>query len=198
MNTNLTILGALFILVLFGVGESIYKKFGLNRVFLLIMLGLLMVGLYAPNLHIKDVSLSISGLILPSLFCLLFCFKIRSKSFFINALICMFFALVLRLVYIDLDFVPFYVQASAMAVLGLILALNAKEPFSLFCAIILGFVGGNAVYELAKYSSIKTAFESSFVLSFVLLALIVGIICLYAKTLISSQTAKKQQKLLQE
>lgn len=191
MNFNLLILGAILILAMFGVGESIYKRFGISKIFILVCLSLMIIGLYVPNLQIKDISLSISGFILPAIFCLLICFKIRSFSFFVNLLFMGFICLLLRLVYVDLEFVPIVVQISCMSALGCLLAFITKEAFSMFVSAFAGFVVGNLIFELIKYGNIAF-WGTGTGLSFVLISLIAGSGVLFLKMKIKEQMIRSK------
>ena len=193
MDLNLIILGSLLILTIFGVGESVYKKFKINRIFVIICLGLLLLGLYVPNLKIKDISLNISGFILPTALAIFFAFKIRSAWFFINLLIVTFTMLIVRLVYIDVEFVPILAQFLVMGSLGVILALLTKDAYSIIVASVTGYFVGNTIFELIKFNSVINLLSAN-AISLVLIALITALLTLFVKLKLKSKlTLKKSQ-----
>lgn len=192
MNINLIVLGSLFILTLFGVGESVYKKIGLSKLFILICLGLLIGGLYVPNLKIKDVSFSISGFLLPALFCLILAFRVRSATVFVDLLISGFVCLLLRLVFVEFEFVPNGVLFAVMSALGFALALFSKDGFSVIISSFFGFIFGNIIFELIKYGNINMLLESQFSIAYVLVCLASGLVFLFFKKSLLAQMAKNK------
>ena len=185
MDLNLLIIGSLLILTVFGVGESIYKKFKINKLFIIICLTLLLVGQFVPNLKIKDITISISGFLLPVILCLLFMFKIRSFGFFVNFILMAFSILLLRLCFTDLQFVPNIITFITMFVLGAFMAFVSKEAYSIISASFFGFVTGNLIFELIKYNSLSNVFSNNLIF-FVFLALISACVILYLKQTFNS------------
>lgn len=192
MNINLIVLGSLFILTLFGVGESVYKKIGISKLFILICLGLLIGGLYVPNLKIKDISFSISGFLLPALFCLILTFRIRSATIFVDLLISGFVYLLLRLVFVEFEFVPNEILFAVMGILGFVLALLSKDGFSVIISSFWGFVFGNIIFELIKYGNINMLLQSQFSIAYVLVCLTSGLIVLFFKKSLLAQMKKNK------
>lgn len=191
MNINLIVLGALFILILFGVGESVYKSFGLSKLFLLICLGLLIAGLYVPNLNIKGTAVSISGFLLPALLCLILAFKVRSATVFVNILIASFVCLLLRLVFVEFDFLPTEMTLILMSVLGFVLAMFAKDGFGLIVSSVVGFVLGNVIFEFIKFGNIDILLQNQISVSYILACVVLGLICLFLKKKVQGMFEKK-------
>ena len=190
MDLNLIVLGALTILTLFGVGESLLKKLNISRVFVVLTLILLIAGLYVPNLKIKQVSLSISGVVLPAVFCLILCWKIRSFSFFLSFLLMSFTTLLLRLGFYETQFMPIYVQLVSMFSIGFIIGFLSKEPYSAILACLLGFFAGNIIFELIKFGNIYNLLSTNNI-SFVLLSQSSSCVIIFAKKLFSFRFKKQ-------
>lgn len=195
MDINLIVLGCLFILVAFGVGENIWKKFGISRVAILIFLALLISGLYVPNLHIKDFSISISGIVLPAIICFVFAFRIRSTGVFVNILMTGFVCLLLRLAFVELEFIPTEIQLAVMSLLGIVLAVFTKDAYGLIFSSFVGFVLGNAIFEFIKYGNINLLLQSQVGLGCAVVCAVCGVLVLFLKSKILPAKQKNLSKV---
>ena len=194
MDLNLIIIGALTILVMFGVGESVLKKLKLSKTIVFICLLLLAIGLYVPNIKIKQISVSISGVLLPAMISLMLCFKIRSFSVFVSFLLMSFTTLILRLGYYETELVPIIVQAVSMALLGITIGLLSKEPYSAITSITFGFFIGNIIFELIKFGNVFNIISINN-LSFILIAQIVSCLTIFAKRIFNLKPKKRIQNI---
>ncbi len=155
MEINLLILGCLFILTLFGVGESVLKFFHLNKIFVLISLALLISGLFAPNLNIDKFSVNIGYVLLPAIFSIIMLFKLKKPSKF---LVAFFLVVLLTLAYslIPMDEVLMlsYIPTLFFGLInGILLALLSNNFSTCAISCFIGMNVGDMVFHLTRFEN---------------------------------------------
>lgn len=195
MEFNILILGCLFILVMFGVGESILKFLHLNKYFAMISLALMMSGLFVTNLDIETISINIGFVLIPLLLSLLFIFKIKSASkFFVSLFFCILVALLFTILPIDEIYMLSYIPAIILGVLcGLCLAIINRSFAAYFVSVALGFNIANVIFHLTKYESFSLLGNSYLYTSFLISIPTFAIIAFCTGKLKSISQTKKNE-----
>lgn len=157
MTFSIILLGVLFILVIFNVGESIYAKLGLKKRTLLIIL-LLMLGCYfIPGIKIGDFTFTVVGFFLPLILSTIVLFKVRKLKDYFKFFVSVLISFALNIVY---NLITFDVYESSILqpylVLGIILGtfplFLTKTPTRLFASTFLGITLSEIVFYLSRYS----------------------------------------------
>ncbi len=157
MTFSLILLGVLFILVLFNVGESIYKKLNLKKSTLLILLLLLLGCYFIPGINIGGVVFTIDGFFLPLVISAIILIKTRKLKTFFKIFVAILISFSLNIVY---NLITFDVYESAILqpylVLGLILGtfplFLVETPTKLFASTFLGVTLSEIVFYFSRYS----------------------------------------------
>lgn len=183
MELNLLILGCLFILTLFTVGESVFKHFKRNKYFLLLFLGLLLVGMFLPPVELFGLPVYFESMILPFLFCFVLLFKIKKFSRFILVLLlCVLASMLYSLAGIEemvYGFVEPYMVLSLL--LGVLVGLVSYNLPSAITALFFGLNLGTILYHFTKYESFENFFVSEMLFSCVLIGTLASVIVVYLK-----------------
>lgn len=167
MEVNLIVLGSLFILVLFTVGESVYKLLGLKRWFVLLMLTVFIATLFLPDINLFGQKFSTSGFIFLCLLNLILLFK--TKSFLrlvVSFLISMLGVIVYKSFYDESileGFLQLYMPLSML--LGVLVALIAGNAPSAFVALFWGFNFGDVLFNLNRFESLPSVIGEQTLLS---------------------------------
>lgn len=182
MEINFLILGSLFILTLFSVGEGVYKNFKISKKFALLLLLVLIVGIFLPPIEVNQFTLYFDRHIFPfaiSVFCL-FSVKKLSRflfSFLFSSLATMLYLLLtqdISLAVVD----PFVLFGLALGfVVGMFSGSLSENVSSLF----LGINAGSILLFVSKYESIETLFFEQSIFGIVLVSWIVSNLILFLK-----------------
>jgi hypothetical protein len=182
MEINLLILGTLFILTLFTVGESIYKHFKVHKIVLLLILLTLIVGAFLPPIEVFDFIVSFDKIILPGAlsFVLLFMVKKFSRFMFsllFSALVSMFYLIA------GADAITFAVQPFILlgVFLGVFAGLNSVKISETLPSLFFGINLGAIIFFISKYESLETLFYETTIFSAVLISWIVSTLVLFLK-----------------
>lgn len=183
MEINLLLLGSMFILTMFTVGESIYKHFKINKYFILGLIALLFIGYFLPNIEIYEFSLPISSVLLPTAICFFALFKVKKFSrFALSFLICVLASVIFNLVNIEIYFnsllQPYMILFCVLGVLVSFISYNLPSCIS---SIFFGILTGNILFNLAKFESLENMFLSAEFFPSVLIAFISAGIFLFIK-----------------
>ena len=155
METIFILLCVLIILSIFNVGESFYKIIGLKNYMISGLLLIILMCTFLPYFKIDNIGITISGVIIPFLFCLKYLNEFNSKktilSFFASLLVLTTFVMIMNLANTSVVNDSIYVTiifSVIMAILSFAITKNSKISFlSLF----LGLNIGNLLYFLIKY-----------------------------------------------
>lgn len=197
MEINILILGCLFILTLFGVGESILKFLHLNKIFVLISLALLISGLFVPNLNINKFSVNIGYVFLPAIFSLLMLFKLKKPSKF---LVAFFLIVLLTLAYciIPMDeilMLSYFPSLFFGLISGLFLALLTNNFSTCAISCLIGMNVGDIVFHLTRFENFSLL-GNEFIFTSALIAIVA--FSLLSFVLYKMGYYNKKVKLLQQ
>lgn len=157
MTFSLILLGVLFILVVFNVGESIYKKLRIKKSILLILL-LLSIGLFfVPPIKIGKFSFTFVGFFLPLIFSILLIIKVRNIKAYFKMFVAMLISFSLNIVY---NLITFDVYESSILQPYLLLAILlgtfplflTSTPNRLYAANFIGLTLSEIVFYFSRYS----------------------------------------------
>lgn len=157
MTFSLILLGVLFILVLFNVGESIYKKLKLKKSTLLIFLLVTLGCYFVPAIPIGHFSFTLAGFFLPLIFSTIILFKVRNLKAYLKILVAMLVAFSLNIVY---NLITFDVYESAIlqpylllaVILGTFPLALTQIPTRLFASTFVGVTLSEIVFYYSRYS----------------------------------------------
>lgn len=178
METNLIVLGGVFILTFFGVGEGIYKILGLKKGLVLSFIALMIFGLFLPDISIWGVNFSFSGFFILFFLSVILSFKTKSFSkFIVCSLISMLGLIVYKSFYIE-SFSNGFWQAymPLCLILGGFLSLISSSAPSAISSMFLGFNLGEIIFSLNRFESLPSVFVGQDLLScmlFVILSIFV-------------------------
>lgn len=157
MTFALILLGVLFILVCFNVGESVYSKLNIKKRVLLILIGGTIILYFIPNLFIGGIFFTWIGFVLPIIFSTLILFKIRNLKSYLKLFVCALIAFAIMMVYNLMTFdvyesnilQPYLVVGLILGSFPLFLLQNAKW---LYFANYIGVTLADIVIYLSRYS----------------------------------------------
>lgn len=157
MTFSIILLGVLFILVLFNVGESIYKKLNLKKRTLLLLLLITFVLYFIPGIKIGNFTFTLAGFFLPLVLSVITLIKVKNLKSYFKIFVAMLISFSLNIVY---NLITFDVYESAILqpylVLGIILGsitlFLTKTPTRLFSANFIGITLSEVVFYLSRYS----------------------------------------------
>jgi len=157
MTFSLILLGVLFILITFNVGESVYKKLKLRKRTLLILIGATIILYFMPNLKISGITFTWIGFFLPFIFSVIALIKVRNLKSYFKIFVCMLIAFALGMVYNLMTFdvyeanilQPYLVLGLIIGILPLILSPNASWLYS---ANFIGITLAEIVFYMSRYS----------------------------------------------
>ena len=157
MTFALILLGVLFILVCFNVGESVYKKLNLKKRTLLILIGGTFVLYFIPNLVIKEITFTWTGFVLPLIFSVIVLIKVCNLKSYFKLFVCVLIAFALGMVYNLMTFdvyeanilQPYLILGLILGTLPLFLVPNAKWLYS---ANFIGITLAEIIFYMSRYS----------------------------------------------
>ena len=157
MTFSLILLGVLFILVIFNVGESVYKKLYLKKRTLLILIGASLVLYFIPNLVIAGISFTWIGFMFPFIFSIISLIKVRNLKYYFKIFVCILIAFSLGMVYNLMTFdvyesnilQPYLILGLILGTIPLFLVPNAKWLYS---ANFIGITLAEIVFYMSRYS----------------------------------------------
>lgn len=157
MTFSLILLGVLFILVLFNVGESIYKKLKLKKRTLIIILLVTLACYFVPAIPIGNFSFTLAGFFLPLVFSIIIIFKVKNLKAYLKILAAMLVAFSLNIVY---NLITFDVYESAIlqpylllaVILGTFPLALTQTPTRLFASTFVGVTLSEIVFYYSRYS----------------------------------------------
>ena len=143
MKFLVLILGVLFILTLFNVGESFLKRINVKKIYALIFLALEILSLFLPAFQIAGMNFTVGGLVLPALASLLFLREIKSKKYFgrifiafLSVVLIMQIFLLTKDAYLQSEIAGWLVVSATVGILSLFICYYPKQAFiSLFWGI---------------------------------------------------------------
>lgn len=203
MTFSLILLGVLFILVLFNVGESIYKKLSISKKTLIILL-LVTLGMYfVPPISIAGVSFTLVGFFLPLVLSFIVLFKIRNLKGYFMYFVCLLLAFTLNIVY---NLITFDVYESAILqpylILGLILGtfplLLTKTPTRLFSATFFGVTLSEIAFYFSRYSiygNYYMTIGSEKVIAVLLVSFVSSLICYFFADKVRAMRLRRKLKM---
>ncbi len=182
MEISLLILGTLFILTLFTVGESIYTHFKINKIILLLILGVLMAGVFLPSIQVFDYALSFETLILPGALCFVLLFMVRKFSRFVFSVLFTTLSAMLYLI-LGADLITFPVQPFVLlgVFLGIFVGLNSTKISESLPALFFGINLGGVIFFVSKFESLEGLFYELSLYNAVLVAWVVSTVVLFLK-----------------
>lgn len=196
MDVNFLILGSLFILTIFSVGESVYKNFNLNKKLILFTILLLIVGIFLPPIQYNQHYFYFEKHIFPLALSVICLFKIKKVSIFLfsfllSVLSTMLYLLIIEEIVFNL-IPPFLIFGIS---LGLIIGLCSKNFYENISSLFLGVTAGSVLFFISKYDSLETFFFEPSAFSIVLIAWITSNLVLFLKNkllLLSSNYSKEE------
>lgn len=157
MTFSIILLGVLFILVLFNVGESIYKKLNLKKRALIIVLLITIVLYFIPGIKIGNFTFTLAGFFLPLVFTAIILIKVKNLKMYFKIFVATLISFSLNIVYNLITFdvyestilQPYLVLGIILGVLPLILT---SIPQNLFASNFLGITLSELVFYYSRYS----------------------------------------------
>lgn len=157
MTFSIIILGVLLILTFFNVGESVWKKIGLNKKWLLILLVLTIILYFVPSIKINGISFTWVGFFIPLIFSFIIIFQTKGKKnffkMFVQVLISFSFGIVYNLITFDVYessiFQPYLILA---IILGSLCMFIVFDPKRLYSANVIGILLSEVVFYFSRYS----------------------------------------------
>ena len=157
MTFSLILLGVLFILVLFNVGESIYKKLRIKKGILLGILLFTIVCYFIPSIYIGGIYFTITGFFLPLILSIIILFKVKNLKAYFKLFVAILISFAFNIVY---NLITFDVYESSILqpylVLGLLLGLIplflTTTPTRLFATNFIGITLSEIVFYYSRYS----------------------------------------------
>lgn len=157
MTFSIILLGVLFILVLFNVGESIYKKLNYKKRTILIVLIITLVLYFIPGIKIGNFTFTLAGFFLPLVLSAIILIKVKNLKMYFKIFVATLISFSLNIVY---NLITFDVYESAILqpylVLGIILGvlplILTSTPQNLFASNFLGITLSELVFYYSRYS----------------------------------------------
>lgn len=141
MMIGLVILGAVAILIFFGVTEKFFRKIGLSNFFAFLVVLALVIGAVVPNIKIGSAfEMNVSGFLIPILLVVIFSAILGVNSDLSRAYIAM-------------------VAVAGVAVATGMLISTTTLAGQIVASVIIGFVGGAVAYLIA-YTRLSTLIAS--------------------------------------
>ncbi len=196
MEINFLILGSLFILTLFSVGESVYKNFKIDKKIILIVLLFLIVGIFLPPLQINEYTLYFDKHIFPFAISIVCLFKIKKFSRFMFAFLFSVLASMLYLLVTE-EIVTSIVEPFVIfgVGLGFIIGMTSGAIAENLSSLFLGINAGSLLFYISKYESLETLFFEQSIFAIVLIAWITSSIILFFKNklmMVSNNYSKEE------
>lgn len=157
MTFSIILLGVLIILVSFNVGESIFKKIGLKKKTLLLILIISLVLYFIPSINLFGITFTWVGFFMPLVFSAIVVFKVKNIKIYFKMFVALLLAFSLGIIYnlITFDvyeseiFQPYLVLGILLGVLPLLLT---KTPQRLYASNFLGLIFAEIVFYMSRYS----------------------------------------------
>lgn len=157
MTFSLILLGVLFILILFNVGESIYKKLKLKKTTLLALLLITIICYFIPGVNIGGYTFTLAGFFLPLVLSIVTLFRVKNLKAYFKILVSVLIAFCLNIVY---NLITFDVYESNILqpylLLGIILGtfplFLTKTPTRLLTSTFIGVTLSEIVFYISRYS----------------------------------------------
>ena len=155
MDYSSLILGVLFILVCFNVGESVTKKLLFKKLYLLIIILAMFICSFIAPISIGDWQISISGFIIPFLISVYYLFKVGSLYSFLKIGVAILLVTTLTLIYNVISFESFeYAYFQPYIFLAIVLGISAffiaKTATNTFVALFFGYTLASVIHYLTK------------------------------------------------
>lgn len=140
MKFLVLLLGVLFILTLFNVGESFLKRLNVKKIYALIFIGLEIISLFLPSFKMFDINFTISGFVLPAIISLFFLREIKNKKYlgrifiaFLSVVLITQLFLLTKDLYLQSEIVGWLVVSVMVGIISLFICYYPKQAFiSLF------------------------------------------------------------------
>lgn len=195
MEANLLILGCLFILTLFSVGESVHKHFKISKGLLLLILAAFMASVFLPPLELAGATLYFDKIVLPAVICFVLMFSVKKLSRFLFSFL---FCTLASIFYFlsNLEFVLLAVEPFILlgAFLGVFVGLNSAKVSESLPSIFFGINLGSVIYHVSKFESLEAYFFEGSVFSAVLVAWMVSSLVLFLKQKMYAMSAGYQRE----
>ena len=155
MEYSSLILGVLFILVCFNVGESVTKKLLFKKIYLLIIILAMFICRFIAPISISDWQISISGFIIPLFISVYYLFKVGSLYSYLKVGVAILLVTTLTLIYNIISFESFeYAYFQPYIFLAIVLGITAffiaKTATNTFVALFLGYTLASVIHYLTK------------------------------------------------
>lgn len=198
MELNLLILGCLFILTLFTVGESVYKHFKINKYFLLIFIALLIIGMFLPPVTLFGYEWYFSSMIFPFIICFVLLFKVKKFSRFLLVLfLCVLASMLYSLAGIETVIYGFIEPYMILSLIfGILIGLISYNLPSAITALFFGLNTGNILFHLTKYESLENFYLNETLFSCVLIAVLASSIVIFIKDKLSYLKQQEFEKFM--
>ena len=192
MNVSLLVLGTLFILIAFGVGESVLKTLKINKLACLLIIAGFIVGVFLPPVAIFNTEVYFDKTVFPLFLSVVLLFKIKNFSRFVFSLL---LSTLVTLLYSlgQFDTYTFVISPFIfLAVsLGAVVGLNSNNFQTAFSSLFFGINLGNIIFHLVKFETLESAFLEFNIFSACLIAWLVSALIVFSKQKISLQFSPK-------
>jgi len=144
MKLTVLLLGALFILIFFNVGESNLRNNRIQKSYVLLLIAVEIFSLFLPVYQIAEINFTVSGFLIPAIVSILFLGEVKNKKYltkviisFLSVVFLMQLAfLIQRYAVIEIGQLGWIVLSLGLALVSLIICRYPKQAFtSLFWGI---------------------------------------------------------------
>ncbi|MDD2445579.1 MAG: hypothetical protein PHX09_02075 [Clostridia bacterium] len=156
MKYLILILGVLFILTIFNVGESYLKRLQLRKSYVLGFLILEIICLFLPTLQISSINFSIAGFLVPAVISIMFLGEIKNSKYFGRMLISFLtVVLTMQLIFINNGTNVFASEllnwTLIYSLLGIFALITCYYPNQAFVSLFLGTTTAEIIFYLTRY-----------------------------------------------
>jgi len=137
------LLGVLFILILFNVGESFLKRLNIKKIYALTFVALEIICLFLPAFQIAGINFTVGGFVLPAVVSIYFFKEIKNKKYFGKLLIAYLSVVLIMQIYFlannvygQSEMLGWAIVSGLLGVISLLVCYYPKQAFiSLFWGI---------------------------------------------------------------
>lgn len=202
MTFSLILLGVLFILVLFNVGESIYKKLKLKKTTLLALLLITIICYFVPGINIGGYTFTLAGFFLPLILSIVTLYRVKNLKAYFKIIVSVLVAFCLNIVY---NLITFDVYESNILqpylLLGIILGtfplFLTKTPTRLLASTFVGVTLSEIVFYISRYSiygNYYMTIGSEKVFAVLLVSFVTSFISFYLSRKVQAMRIKRKLK----
>lgn len=148
------LLGVLFILVLFNVGESLLKRLNIKKIYALIFVALEIICLFLPAIQIAGINFTVSGFVLPAVISIYFLKEVKNTKYFGKLLIAFLSVVLIMQIYFLTNNIYGQSEILSWAVvsilLGLVSLLICYYPKQAFISLFWGINTAELIFYFSK------------------------------------------------